>query len=213
MAKKFDTNPLDPEFPEKVQAETQKEFQTAGLPNSKNGKTQKFAEPLETEDETRKFNETDFDEFNSAFGNPENQPATYQPKTIYSQDSETNKNHTLGNVSLPENVLIALPYIPFMIGLIAGFIELFFIPKSEPKVRFHAAQGVAAHLGILIVTTILGFASLGSDLAETASGIFSFVTMIMLIIFAVKAWQGKPIHIESVQDLTDWLEDKIKPKA
>ena len=62
------------------------------------------------------------------------------------------------------------------------------------------------------VTAILGFVSFGSDLADTASWIFSLITTIMLIVFAVKAFQGKPIHIESVQDLTDWIEDKIKPQ-
>ncbi len=34
----------------------------------------------------------------------------------------------------------------------------------------------------------------------------------MLIIFAVKAWTGKPVHIEAVDDLTEWLENKIKPR-
>jgi hypothetical protein len=34
----------------------------------------------------------------------------------------------------------------------------------------------------------------------------------MLIIFAIKSYQGKPIHIEAVDALTDWLDDKIKPK-
>lgn len=212
MAKKFDTNPLEADFPEKVR-ETQKELETVALPKSaQNGKTQKFANVLETEDETRKFAEAEFDAFQSTFGNPTNQPVNYQPQTLYDGNADTKKSHNIGSVNLPENILIALPYIPFMIGLIAGLIELFFIPKSEPKVRFHAAQGVAAHIGILIITTILGFASIASDLADTASEIFSIVTTIILIIFAVKAWQGKPIHIEAVQDLTDWLEDKIKPQ-
>jgi hypothetical protein len=34
-----------------------------------------------------------------------------------------------------------------------------------------------------------------------------------LIVFAIKAWRGKPVHIESVDDLTEWLEDKIKPRG
>jgi hypothetical protein len=48
--------------------------------------------------------------------------------------------------------------------------------------------------------------------ANTAAKIFWIVTTVMLIIFAVKAWKGKPVHIESVDDLTEWLEDKIKPR-
>jgi hypothetical protein len=41
---------------------------------------------------------------------------------------------------------------------------------------------------------------------------FQLVTTVMLIVFAVKAWKGKPVHIESVDDLTNWLEEKIKPR-
>jgi hypothetical protein len=35
---------------------------------------------------------------------------------------------------------------------------------------------------------------------------------ILSIVWAVKAYQGKPIHIESVDDLTNWLEEKVKIK-
>ncbi len=49
-------------------------------------------------------------------------------------------------------------------------------------------------------------------MAKAGNVIFQIVTTIMLIIFAIKAWKGKPVHIESVDDLTEWLEDKIKPR-
>jgi len=48
-------------------------------------------------------------------------------------------------------------------------------------------------------------------LAGAGESIFNIVTIVMLIIFAIKAFQGKPIHIEAVDELTNWLEDKIKP--
>ena len=85
------------------------------------------------------------------------------------------------------------------------------ISKEETKVRFHAAQGLAAHLGILIVSSILGIVGTVTDLAGLGSVIFTIVTTIMLIVFAIKAWTGKPVHIESVEDLTNWLEEKIGP--
>ncbi len=204
MAKKFDTNPLDPSFPEKV-----KNSETTTLPNS-NGSAQRFADPAETEQHTRKFDNAKFPLFEESFDQTKDQSAI--PTKIYSEESSTNKTHKIGSINLPENVLMALPYLPFLIGLVAGIIELFLVPKNEPKVRYHAAQGVAAHLGILIVTTVLGFASIGTDLANAASTIFSIVTTIMLIVFAFKAWKGKPIHIETVESLTDWLEEKIKPQ-
>ncbi len=49
-------------------------------------------------------------------------------------------------------------------------------------------------------------------MASFGNGIFNLVTMIMLIIFAVKAWKGKPVHIEAIDDLTNWFEEKISPK-
>lgn len=85
--------------------------------------------------------------------------------------------------------------------------------KTEAKVRFNAAQG-AAHLAILLISAILGVVGNIPELgmADLGNGIFQIVMVVMLIIFAIKAWQGKPAHIESVDDLTEWLKDKIKPK-
>ncbi|MBK6725093.1 MAG: hypothetical protein IPG58_18110 [Acidobacteria bacterium] len=51
-----------------------------------------------------------------------------------------------------------------------------------------------------------------TDIADIGSFIFTLVTSIMLVVFALKAWQGKPVHIESIEDLTNWFEDKIEPK-
>lgn len=210
MAKKFDTNPLDPEFPEKA-----KQTQTATLPtsNQRNGQTRKFDEPNETEEQTRKFNQAEFDSYQSTFGKEANYPVNYPRASFYDRTGNQDSSRKVGKVGLPENILVALPYVPFFVGMVAGVLELVFVPKSEAKVRFHAAQGLAAHLGILIVTTILGFASFGIGLADTATEIFSGVTFIMLAIFAFKAWQGKPIHIESVESLTNWLEETIKPQS
>jgi len=202
--KKFDTNPLDPEFPKKVATEPQPQ-ETQTLPNTE---TRQFEEPVQTEEQTtRKFDEANFNGYQSPY-NGQNVPSPYQPPhPLYAQPDRTRK---VAKIGLPENVLTVLPYIPFSIGLIAGIIELFIVPKSEAKVRFHAAQGVAAHLAIIVISWILN--SIG-NLTGMGFGnvIFWWVTTVMLIIFAVKAYQGKPIHIEAVDDLTNWLEDKIKP--
>ena len=204
MAKKFDTNPLDPGFPEKVK---EKQKRTAPL-YGENGRTRSFADPVVTEESTRKFNEAEFGGFDPSY-----HPESGLPARIYEQEQPSDRSVKLGSISLPENILTALPYIPFaFIGIVAGIIELIFIPKSEPKIRYHAAQGLAAQCAVWIVTSILGMAAFGSDIASTASSIFWLVTTIMLLVFAFKAWQGKPIHIASVESLTDWLEDKIKPQ-
>ncbi len=211
MAKKYDTNPLDPEFPEKARAAAntagmEPERETVSLPRT-GYETGRFAPGSVTEEETRRFSDANFHAY--AYNHP-------QPATLYRTaklDVESTSNRKVAGIGLPENVLSMLPYLPFTIGLIAGILELVFVPKSEAKVRFHAAQGLAAHLGILIVTTILGILGNVTDLAGVGNGIFQAVTTVMLIVFAIKAWRGKPVHIESVDDLTNWLEDKISPKS
>lgn len=210
MAKKFDTNPLDPEFPERARAAgaataRTEAAETVSLPRTEYS-TGSFAPPSVTEEETRRFSEAEFQGY--AYNSPD--PASLYRTTPLTIDQAVNRK--VDRVGLPENVLTALPYLPFTIGLVAGILELLFVPKSEAKVRYHAAQGLAAHLGILIVTTILGIIGEVTDLANIGSGIFTLVTTIMLIIFTVKAWRGKPIHIESVEGMTNWLEEKISPR-
>lgn len=204
MPKKFDTNPLDSDFPNRV-----KEAQTETMPNS-SAPTKKFAQKAETEDQTPRFTEANFSSFSSPYDGQQ-VPDTYET-TRLNAEFENSSSRKVAKVGLPENILTALPYLPFYIGLIAGILELLFVPKSETKVRFHAAQGLAAHLAILIITSILGGVGNipGLGLADAGNWIFQLVTTIMLVIFAIKAWKGKPVHIESVDKLTEWLEEKIK---
>lgn len=204
--KKFDTNPLDPTFPERVQ----KEAETVALPKNAY-ETADFTPPSVTEEQTKRFTNQDFNAYLAPF-NGQSVPANYDYKTANLAGMNKSSSRKVDKIGLPENILTALPYIPSYIGLILGLLLLFFVPKSETKVRFHAAQGLAAHIAILIVSTILSGVDNFIPFAGTANGIFWLVTTIMLIVFAVKAWRGKPVHIESVDDLTEWLEDKIKPK-
>lgn len=202
--KKFDTNPLDPDFPAKV-----KEAETTALPK-RSYETAEFAPSSVTEEQTRRFDNQNFNAYQSPFDGQQ-VPANYQPAHFAANDVGHVSDRKVAKIGMPEKWLTGLPYIPWYIGLIAGLIILFVVPKSETKVRFHAAQGLAAHLGILLVTTILGLIGHASDFADLGNGIFQAVTMIMLIVFAIKAWKGKPVHIESVDDLTNWLEEKIQP--
>lgn len=205
MPKKFDTNPLDPDFPEKAKAET---APVAGFtaPNSP-FKTAEFpTEPGSiTEDETQKFNDAHFGAY-AFHGGP---AAVYQPPVMAEMNRASDRK--VAKFGIPERWALAAPYLPIWLGFVAGVVLLLLMPKEESKVRFHAAQGLAAYLGILIVTTILGIIENVTDLAELGSLIFTVATTIMMIVFAVRAFKGKPVHIEAVDDLTNWLEDKIGP--
>lgn len=204
MANKFDTNPLDPDFPKRAAADAEAAAETSRLPRETDSR---FDRGSITEDETRRFSDVEFNTY--AYGDTQ-AAAMYQapvPRLNRADD------HRVAKVGLPEKWLIGLPYIPFHVGLVAGIILLLVIPKEETKVRFHAAQGLAAHVGILLISMLLGGLGNISSIADVGSFAFYVVTTIMLIVFAIRAWQGKPVHIESVEDMTNWLEEKIKPRA
>ena len=203
--KKFDTNPLDPTFPDRM-----REAETAALPKE-DYKTGKFPPSSITEEETRRFENRDFNNYQSPY-NGQNFPTNFRNPNLAGMNKSSSRK--VEKIGLPENILTAVPYIPAFFGGVAGLIILFIVPRSEAKVRFHAAQALAAHIAIFLVSLILGVISNvpGMGMADTAKDIFQLVTVIMLIVFAVRAWQGKPVHIEAVDSLTEWLEEKIKPQ-
>ena len=208
MPTNYDTNPLDPDFPEKAKAAAEAQASTQTLPYSC-AATRQFASKVETEEQTRRFATADVPSYSPPY-NGQNVPANYQPAAFAMPDNS--RKRKVDKIGLPENIAVAAPYLPFSVGLVAGVLELLFVPKHETKVRFHAAQGLAAHVGILIVTTVLGIIGNFANVARIGGGIFAAVTTVMLIIFTIKAWKGRPIHIESIEDLTNWLEEKIKIK-
>jgi uncharacterized membrane protein len=213
MPSKYDTNPLDPEFPEKAKAAAAGE-ETRTLPY-RGGETQQFPPEAQTapadEQQTRRFAEPEVSAYSaSAYAPPytgQYVPVHYPQQGFALQDARKRK---VASIGLPEHLVIAACYFPFYIGLVAGLILLLLTPKSEPKVRFHAAQGLSAHLGILAVTTILGIVTgiTGGDLGTFIFKVASFVT---LIIFTIKALRGSPIYITPLEDLTNWLEEKLGP--
>jgi uncharacterized membrane protein len=202
--KKYDTNPLDPEFPQKA-----REMQTQTLPDF-DAQTQPFPFAAPTEEQTRRFDEAEFSSYSSPYDS-QHVPANFHTSPINGVAEKPSKRKVAG-VGLPEHFLIGLPYLPFQIGLIAGFIELFLVPKSETRVRFHAAQGLAVNAAILLIASILKFLGHITDLADLGNMIFYPLTIAMLFIWTFKAWRGKPVHIEAVDDLTNWLDEKIKPR-
>jgi uncharacterized membrane protein len=215
MPSKYDTNPLDPEFPEKAKARaaaTEAEQETVTLPY-RGGETRQF--PPETaptdERETRRFAEADVSAYSSTYAPPyTGQYLPNQYQTHYFVSADRSHRRRVKSLGLPENIVIAAAYFPFYIGLVAAFIELLLVPKSEPKVRFHAAQGLAAHLGILAIVVLLGVVT-GITGGDLGSFLFNAAAFITLIVFTIKALRGRPIHIAAVEDLTNWLEEKLRP--
>lgn len=209
MPKKFDTNPLDPDFPEKAKAAAQTADQSEyTAPQRTPYSTSEFpTRPHSvTEDETRRFAEADLNSYVFQGGQP--MAAYQQPVGLAGMNRASDRK--VGKTGIAEKWLIGLPYLPFWLGFVAGLVLLLLMPKEENKVRFHAAQGFAAHIAIFIVSMILGVVGNITD-QNFGSFLFGAFTTVMMIIFAIKAWKGKPVHIEVIDDLTNWLEDKIGP--
>jgi uncharacterized membrane protein len=120
-------------------------------------------------------------------------------------------SHKVGGLGISEKWANLLPYIPGHIGAIAAVIELLLVPRTETRTRFHAAQGLALQIAILILTgafqllTLITGSSFGSGLVRAASTVFLIVSM-------VRAYQGKAHHITPLDDATKWLDEKIKPR-
>lgn len=211
MSKKFDTNPLDPEFPEKAKAASAQQTGDQGgvytAPQRTPFSTSEFPSrpPSVTEEETRRLEQAQFNGYAYQGAPP---PALYQSANM--ADMNRASDRKVGKTGVAEKWLVGLPYLPFWLGFVAGLVLLLIMPKEENKVRFHAAQGFAAHIAIFIVSMILGVVGNVTD-SNFGSFLFGLVTTIMMIVFAIKAWKGKPVHIEVIDDLTNWLEDKIGP--
>lgn len=205
MASKYDTNPLDPDFPKKA-AHSAEAQRTEALPNF-NAETRNFTGAATAEEPTRRYENPNFAQYSSVYTQqPHGAPVMYQ--TTHLPQSEKPLSRKV--VGLPENVLMVLPYTPFYIGLIASILELLFVPPSETKVRFHAAQGLAIHIAVLAISTLLGIISGFSKWASIGGLIFGVAAMILLIVSMVKVWRGKAVHFESLDSLANWLSEKIK---
>jgi uncharacterized membrane protein len=94
---------------------------------------------------------------------------------------------------------------------VASVVELLLVPRTETRARFHAAQGLALQLAILIFTGVFGFVHLISG-NGFGSGIFGAASTIFLIVSMVRVWKGKPHHIAPLDEATKWLDEKIKPR-
>ena len=145
-------------------------------------------------------------------------PPTYPPKPAElfaeAQSAKTAAPSTarvVPGLGLPEHITLALPYAPFFIGAVAGALELFLTPRSEPRARFHAAQGLALQLAAVAIKLVLNI--VGSITGSSAGGrVFWGVSTVLFIIAMVRVWKGESVHVAAVDDATDWLNERIDPQ-
>lgn len=136
--------------------------------------------------------------------------APHGPSSPYHPPQVAPSSRTVSKLGIPENLATALPYAPFYIGLVFAVIALLVVPRDETRARFHAAQGLALQLAILVGSFIFQIVGIiaGGGLGRF---LFSVASFIFLIISMVRVWQGKPHHIAPLDDATALLNSKIKP--
>ena len=136
-------------------------------------------------------------------------PGIYQPPAV--PLTQRRPAHSVSGLGIPEKWANLLPYIPGHIGAIAAVIELLLVPRTETRTRFHAAQGLALQIAILIITGAFSMLALVTG-SSFGSGLFRAASTVFLIVSMIRAFQGKPHHIAPLDDATRWLDEKIKPR-
>lgn len=210
---KYDTNPLDPDYAKQTD-------DVWGATRSHAPRPTAEQQPLANDaDEapTRRYDTPLSSSYPSVFvpppaaQPPQTQPPPTQPMTqpIPSQQP-TSRN--IPGLNLPENVALIVPYIPYYIGGVLAAAELLLVPRTETRVRFHAAQGLAMHLFVIAVQTVLsvigGFT--GSNIGRT---FFTLASIIFFGISIIRVWKGEPHHIAPLDEPTKWLNGTIEPRT
>lgn len=239
---KYDTNPLDPDVVRRtedvwgatstatgktVSAETEEQETATRIINPQMAEQASY----DTEAPTRRYNEPKFPtSYPSVFAPPVHEPPGTGAKARGIQASASSSatppqpfmpppsSRILPNINLPENVVLMLPYLPFpYVGAIVAAILLFLVPRSEPRARFHASQGMALHAIVVAVSLLSGIIVdlLNGPAALTlkiASAAFSVLAFIFFIVSMIRVYKGEPHVVAPVADLTQWLNEKIEPR-
>ena len=219
---KYDTNPLDPDFVKKTEELGSEDNGGPATQEVKGGATREIGSSVNenarsniySEAPTRRYDILPLDSpYQSVFVPPTySQPAPYQPSPApYRPISQRPTARSVAGLGLAENWAIMLPYAPFFIGVVVSLIELFLVPKKEVRVRFHASQGLALHIAILVVQTLFGV--LGAITGSSVGGsLFSVAAFVFLVISMIRVWKGEPHYIAPIAEPAKWLDEHIKPR-
>ncbi|HJP95494.1 MAG TPA: DUF4870 domain-containing protein [Pyrinomonadaceae bacterium] len=216
---KYDTNPLDPDVERKAEeswgqgAPTQQVGgATREVGNSANDNAR---QNVYSEAPTRRYDNPPLEApYQSVFVPPTySPPAQYQRQNVYQAPVSTAPtSRPIPGIGLSEKWAAALPYAPLYIGVVVSLLELFLVPRKEVKVRFHAAQGLALHIAILIVQTIFGVISTITD-SSLGGILFKLAAFIFLIISMIRVARGESHRIAPLAEPAQWFNQRIEPRT
>ncbi len=218
---KYDTNPLDPDFVRNTE-EVWSEEKSGPATQEVKGATREIGSSSNesaknnpySEAPTRRYDNLPLDSpYQSVFVPPTySQPQVYQPPPVpFRAVDQSGGSRPVAGISLPEKWATMLPYTPFFIGVVVSLLELFLVPRKEIKTRFHAAQGLAVHVAILVVQTL--FSVIGA-ITDTSIGgtLFKVAATIFLIVSMIRVWKGEPHQIAALEEPAQWFNRHIESR-
>ena len=221
---KYDTNPLDPDVArasEKVWGEGEDSAKTGNVA----GATTRVGQNSGAEARAEVYSEAPTRTFDSPPAGDSSYPSVFVPPTyappaevykppqgVYQQpDAKKVGMRHVEKLGLPENWAVALPYAPLYIGIVAAILELILVPRSEVRVRAHAAQGLALQMAMVAIGLLFG--AIGAITGSSAGGkIFGFASFIFLVISMIRVYQGATHRISPLKDPAEWLNKHIEPR-
>lgn len=217
---KYDTNPLDPDYVTQAEEVWNGDDSGPGTREVK-GATREVGSSANESARSNIYSEAPTRTFDTPVDSPYPSvfvPPTYSPPTPYQatpyippQVNLRPTSRPVAGVGLPEKWVVMLPYAPFYIGVVASLVELFLVPRKELKVRFHAAQGLALHIAILVVQTLFSVVGAITD-SSIGGSLFKLAATIFLIISMIRVWKGEPHRIPPISEPAQWLNERIEPR-
>ncbi|PWT90021.1 MAG: hypothetical protein C5B55_10370 [Blastocatellia bacterium] len=217
---KYDTNPLEPD----VEKKAEKTFGTGetGSPTQRvsrnTGQVDQHADArqnLYSEAPTRRYDSNTPLEapYPSVFV-----PPTYAPPVQTPPRSNPNQpqgyarpdDFKIEGIGISERWATALAYAPWL-GIVVCLLEMFLVPRREAKVRFHASQALAIHIGILVIQRVFDVIGLISH-SSLGGSLFTALAVAFLIITMIRVLRGESPRIAPVAEAAQWFNDHIEPR-
>lgn len=227
---KYDTNPLDPKVERKAEetwggsggATTQQVSGSTGPvgdspPAWTPAPNDSARQNVYSEAPTRRYDNPPLDApYPSVFvpptyAPPAQYPQQQPPHSVYQSPAGSwNASRPVSGIGVPEKWALMMAYAPY-VGIVVSLLELFLVPRTELRVRFHAAQALALHIAILAISTIFNvIGTLGGG--NFGKVIFGLASTIFLVISMIRVWRGEPHNIAPLADPGKWFNEHIEPR-
>lgn len=204
---KYDTNPLDPDYKKHTDEVLGATREPLTRPTEEQ---QPFNDAAEAP--TRRYDVPLSSSYPSVFVPPVAEPPQAQAGATPPVAVQQPTSRNVAGINVPENVALIVPYIPYYIGAVLAAAELFLVPRNETRVRFHAAQGLAMHLFVIAVQTILNIIG-GFTGSNIGSKFFLAASIVFFVISIIRVWKGEPHHIAPLEEPVKWLNENIEPRT